>query len=38
MAGRPLGELYPLSKLPVFDVEIEDGDVIEMGRVKIRCG
>lgn len=31
------GELYPLARMPEFDQEIEDGDVIEMGRVKIRC-
>ena len=28
---------YPLSKLPEFDLEIEDGDIFELGDVKIRC-
>lgn len=31
------GELYPLARMPEFDYEIEDGDVIEIGNVKIRC-
>ena len=29
--------LYPLAKVPVFDYEIEDGEIIELGNVKIRC-
>jgi metallo-beta-lactamase class B len=28
---------YPLATLPPFDEEIEDGDIIELGDVKIRC-
>ena len=31
------GKYYPLAKAPEFDIEIEDGEVIEIGRVKIRC-
>ena len=31
------GKFHPLAKLPQFDYEIEDGDVIEMGNVKILC-
>jgi metallo-beta-lactamase class B len=31
------GELHPLALVPTFDVEIEDGDTIELGNVKIRC-
>lgn len=31
------GTLYPLAKMPEFDYEMEDGDVIEVGSVKIRC-
>jgi len=30
-------QYYPLAKLPVFDYEIEDGEVIELGNAKIRC-
>lgn len=30
-------KLYPLARLPEFDMEIEDGDVIELGNVKIKC-
>ena len=29
--------LYPLATAPEFDEEIADGDVIELGNVKIRC-
>jgi len=28
---------YPFAKIPEFDLEIEDGDVFELGDVKIRC-
>lgn len=35
--GNIGGKYYPLAKAPEFDMEIEDGEVIEMGRVKIRC-
>lgn len=28
---------YPHSKIPEFDLEIEDGDIFELGDVKIRC-
>lgn len=35
--GRIGGRLYPLAKAPIFDTLIDDGDVIEMGRVKIKC-
>lgn len=28
---------YPLANMPVFDHEIEDGEVIELGNTKIRC-
>ena len=30
-------ELYPMSKVPEFDYEIEDGEIFELGNVKIRC-
>lgn len=29
-------ELYPFAKMPVFDYEIEDGEIFEYGNVKIR--
>ncbi len=29
--------LYPLATSPVFDSELEDGDTVELGDVKIRC-
>jgi metallo-beta-lactamase class B len=35
--GNIGGALHPLAKAPQFDLEIEDGNVIEMGNVKIRC-
>lgn len=35
--GNIGGKYYPLAKAPEFDIEIEDGEIIEMGRVKIRC-
>lgn len=35
--GRALHEFFPLSKAPEFDMEIEDGEVIELGNTKIRC-
>ena len=28
---------YPFAKLPEFDYEIEDGEVFELGNIKIRC-
>lgn len=28
---------FPYAKLPVFDYEIEDGEIFELGNVKIRC-
>lgn len=30
-------KLYPLARVPVFDRELEDGEVFEFGNVKIRC-
>ena len=33
----PSSTLYPLATAPTFDEEIEDGDIIELGSVKIRC-
>ncbi len=35
--GRAMHGFFPLSKVPEFDMLIEDGDVIEMGNTKIRC-
>lgn len=32
-----IGKLYPLANMPVFDHEIEDGEIIELGNTKIRC-
>lgn len=29
--------LYPFARIPNFDYEIEDGEVFELGNVKIRC-
>ncbi len=29
--------LFPLAKVPEFDYEIEDGEIFEMGNMKIRC-
>ena len=29
--------LYPLATVPEFDMEIEDGDIISLGNVNIRC-
>ncbi len=31
------GKLFPLAKVPEFDVLIEDGETIELGNVKIKC-
>lgn len=28
---------YPFAKVPEFDLELEDGDIFELGNVKIRC-
>lgn len=28
---------FPYAKVPVFDYEIEDGEIFELGNVKIRC-
>ncbi len=28
---------YPFAKTPVFDYEIEDGEIFELGKMKIRC-
>lgn len=28
---------FPYAQMPVFDYEIEDGEIFELGRVKIRC-
>lgn len=28
---------FPYAKIPVFDYEIEDGEIFELGNVKIRC-
>ena len=28
---------YPYAKMPVFDYEIEDGEIFEFGNAKIRC-
>ena len=28
---------FPFAKVPAFDLEIEDGDIFELGNVKIRC-
>lgn len=28
---------YPYAKMPVFDRELEDGEIFELGNVKIRC-
>lgn len=30
-------ELFPFAKIPDFDYEIEDGEIFELGNVKIRC-
>ena len=30
-------QLFPLATAPTFDEEIEDGDIVEIGNVKIRC-
>lgn len=30
-------KLYPLAKMPEFDYEIEDGEIFELGNVKLRC-
>jgi len=30
-------KLYPLAKVPEFDRELEDGEIFELGNVKIRC-
>ena len=32
-----IGSRYPLANMPVFDYEIEDGEIIELGNTKIRC-
>ena len=29
--------VYPYAKIPEFDYEIEDGEIFELGNVKIRC-
>ena len=29
--------LYPFAKIPDFDYEIEDGEIFELGNMKIRC-
>lgn len=29
--------LYPMATIPEFDYEIEDGEVFELGNVKLRC-
>ena len=29
--------LFPFAKIPEFDYEIEDGEIFELGNVKIRC-
>lgn len=29
--------VYPYAKIPNFDYEIEDGEVFELGNIKIRC-
>lgn len=29
--------LYPMAALPEFDYEIEDGEIFELGNVKLRC-
>ena len=29
--------VYPFAKIPEFDYEIEDGEIFELGDVKIRC-
>ena len=36
-AGRVGGKLYPLAEAPEFDMLLEDGDTVELGRVKIKC-
>jgi metallo-beta-lactamase class B len=40
-ADEPLGgvggAVRPLARMPCFDIELEDGDTVEMGNVKIRC-
>lgn len=35
--GNIGGELHPLAKAPEFDIEIKNGDIIELGNTKIRC-
>lgn len=30
-------ERYPLAQVPAFDYEIEDGEIFELGNIKIRC-
>lgn len=30
-------DLFPLAKVPEFDYEIEDGEIFELGNVKIKC-
>lgn len=30
-------KIFPFAKIPVFDYEIEDGEIFELGNVKIRC-
>ena len=32
-----LPESFPYAKIPTFDYEIEDGEIFELGNVKIRC-
>ena len=29
--------MFPIAEIPVFDYEIEDGEIFELGNVKIRC-
>lgn len=35
--GSISSKSFPYAKVPTFDREIEDGEVFELGRVKIRC-
>lgn len=32
-----IAEIYPFATVPEFDYEIEDGEIFELGNVKIRC-
>lgn len=35
--GSVGSKYYPLAKMPEFDIELEDGETVELGNVKIKC-